>query len=234
MTRTYQPIKILERKSPEDGYRKIEKKTGKKISRPKETNISRNELEPYALDLIARIREADPDIRSSLAGSFRRHVENCHDLDILIAPYSERAETCIKQLGEVIISGQEKVSILYSLQNGKTIQVDFRFIPLESWGPALQYFTGSKEHNISVRRIAKQKGFLLNERGLYDGDGKRIDDNTEGGIYKPLNLRWLPPQYRNGYIHHSKNQPVPAPSWCIDHQEKDFCKRERNLKKVNH
>ena len=173
--------------------------------------IKRDVAESIASSIIYEIRSRDPTVRASIAGSIRRHVEDIHDIDILVSPHSEIIQRRIESLGSVLWSGTEKISILldvepndvYSLFVVKTslkIQVDIRFIKKESWGPAIQYFTGSREHNISLRAIAKRKGLTLNEHGLFNSSGKRIDQNTEGSVYTSLGLRWLPPQYRNDYF----------------------------------
>ncbi len=193
-------------------------------------------------DLIAVIRaKADDELRVSFAGSIRREVEQVHDIDILVSPFNEKVREAMEHYGELLWSGNEKVSFLinYSLREWKDmndgtgehledvqakIQADIRFIKPESWGPALQYFTGSREHNISLRSIAKRRNQVLNEHGLFDLLGKRLDDGTEGGVYKALLLRWLPPKYRNGYI-----ERTPRPTWCIEHQIKAWCKRSRLL-----
>lgn len=167
--------------------------------------------ESIALSVIRVIRNTDENVRVSIAGSIRRHVDTIHDIDILVSPASHLVRDCIGILGQVLWSGPEKVSINLTIQPGDvydlivvketiTIQIDIRFIAPESWGPGLQYFTGSREHNISLRSIAKSKGLLLNEKGLWDLSGNRIDNNKEGSIYTSLGLRWLPPKYRNRYI----------------------------------
>jgi len=167
--------------------------------------------ESVAISLVRAIRNVDNSVRVSIAGSIRRHVDQVHDIDILVSPASHLVRDCIGTLGKVLWSGPEKVSIhltvqpndvydLFVVKEVITIQIDIRFIPPESWGPGLQYFTGSREHNISLRSIAKAKGLLLNEHGLWDSSGNRVDNNKEGSIYTSLGLRWLPPKYRNSYI----------------------------------
>src|SRR4030043_2333497 len=73
--------------------------------------------------------------------------------------------------------------------------MDIRVVPKKSYGSALQYFTGSKEHNIILRKIAIDKGLKLNEYGLFRGK-KMIAGNTENEIYKTLGLPWIPPEMR--------------------------------------
>lgn len=183
--------------------RKKSARTDHKIEKPKESpSIPRTVALTVGATIIFKIREADSSVRVSFAGSIRREVEEIHDIDILVCPPSKLVLNRISQLGEVLWSGAEKISILYADSGlpSMRIQVDVRFIEPESWGPALQYFTGSREHNISLRTLAKLKGLSLNEHGLFDSTGMRIDDGSEGSVYKSLGLRWLPPRYRNGYI----------------------------------
>jgi hypothetical protein len=201
--------------------------TGKKIEKESQP-IPRDLAISIGNDIISAIRVTDHEVRVSFAGSIRREVEQVHDIDILVSPFSEKVRDLITMWTntDLLWGGNEKVSILMPTGDliGSKIQVDVRFIQPESWGPALQYFTGSREHNISLRSIAKRRNQVLNEHGLFDLLGKRLDDGTEGGVYKALLLRWLPPKYRNGYI-----ERTPRPTWCIDHQIKDWCKRSRLL-----
>ena len=208
--RAYKPIKIIKRHTAEAGFQRIEKQLGTKLPRPKEQSIPREIAEHIALDIISWVRHADATVRASIAGSIRRQQENAHDIDILVSPASDSVREKIATLGEVLWNGPDKISIIAEVGDllGTKIQVDIRFVRTESWGPALQYFTGSKEHNISLRRIAKSNGLSLNENGLWDSQGHRVDDGTEGSIYKSMGLRWLPPKYRNGYI---KGKYVPVP-----------------------
>ena len=205
-TRTYRPVTITSRRTVESAIQTLEKKTGNTIKRPKETMFPRSIAEPLASHFCTMIRPSVSKV--SIAGSLRREHEHVHDIDILITPLNEAVRAMLTTQGNVLLEGKEKLSILYSLAGSQeteldpnpNIQIDFRFIEPTSWGPAIQYFTGSWEHNVSLRRIAKRKGFMLNERGLWSSTGDRIDTNTEGSIYTSLGLRWLPPRYREGYI----------------------------------
>jgi DNA polymerase (family X) len=125
-----------------------------------------------------------------IAGSLRRGAYFVHDIDILIRKLPGERDDMIHLM------------VPFSpIRFGREIQVDIRFVPSESFGPALQYFTGSWKHNVSVRRIAKQRGLLANEYGVFRlSDNRRIDDGTEVGFYRAIGLRWLPPKYRNDYI----------------------------------
>jgi DNA polymerase (family X) len=130
-------------------------------------------------------------------GSLRRGLETIGDVDILLAAGAAAAPAVAKFIkshpdtAEVIAAGETKISI----RTKSLLQVDFRIVPPESWGAALQYFTGSKEHNVRVREIAAKKGMKLNEWGLYKGE-KIIAGQTEEDIYQALDLAWLPPEMR--------------------------------------
>ena len=129
------------------------------------------------------------------AGSLRRMRETVGDLDLLVAadagsPVMERFAS-YEEVKEVLASGPTRGTVI--LKAG--IQVDVRVIPQESYGAALQYFTGSKAHNIALRRIAQDKGYKLNEYGVFKGE-RRVAGETEESVYKALGLRWIPPELR--------------------------------------
>src|SRR3989344_201294 len=129
------------------------------------------------------------------AGSFRRRKETVGDVDFLVT--SSKPEvvintfTTLQDIIEVMAKGETRAAI--KLKSG--LNVDLRVVPEESYGAALNYFTGSKEHNIALRQIAISKGYKLNEYGLYDGE-KRIAGKTEEEIYEALGLRYIEPELR--------------------------------------
>lgn len=130
-----------------------------------------------------------------IAGSARRMRDTVGDIDILSSStIPEEAAKYFLGLGEikhVIASGDTKISVILSLG----LNCDLRIIDRRSFGAGLQYFTGSKEHNIRLRDIAISKGMKLNEYGLFKGE-KIIASETEHGIYKELGLQWVPPELR--------------------------------------
>ncbi|MEA2054714.1 MAG: DNA polymerase/3'-5' exonuclease PolX [Candidatus Thermoplasmatota archaeon] len=131
----------------------------------------------------------------SIAGSIRRMKETIGDVDIL-AVSSQPVKimdffTGMKNVETVIAKGETKSSV--RLESG--VQVDLRIVEKESFGSALQYFTGSKEHNIEVRKIAVKKGYKLNEYGLFDKQ-RRIAGATEEEIYRALGIDYIPPELR--------------------------------------
>ena len=153
------------------------------------------------------------------AGSLRRGRETVGDLDILVtgkgccegAP--ERAAIIDRivnfpGVAEVIAKGDNKVS--FRMRNG--MQVDVRLLPPESFGAAMQYFTGSKNHNVTLRQRALKMGLTLNEYGLAEVEGgKVVASKTEGEIYKKLKLEYIPPELREncGEIEAALNGGLP-------------------------
>lgn len=147
--------------------------------------------------IISHLRDRNPDAKISMAGSLRRMKETIGDIDILAA--SDRpAEVMgsfasMRGIKEVIAQGDTKSSI--RLATG--IQVDLRVVPPASFGAAMQYFTGSKDHNVELRKLAISKGMKISEYGLFERDSDRIisaDDEVE--IYRSLGLQFIPPELR--------------------------------------
>jgi DNA polymerase (family 10) len=135
--------------------------------------------------------------RSAYAGSMRRMCETIGDVDLLVA--SEKPATVMEAFASmsyvdrVLAKGDTKSSVLTT----KGLQVDLRVVPPDVWGAALQYFTGSKAHNIRVREIAVRKGLKLSEYGLFRAkSGTLIVAETEEKVYERLGLPWIPPTLR--------------------------------------
>ena len=154
------------------------------------------EASDVAASLVAYLREHAPQAEVIPVGSLRRGCETCGDIDIVAAgapPALMEAFTGYKLVETILARGGTKSSV--KLWGG--FQADLRLVPRESLGAAMQYFTGSKAHNIALRDRAIQRGFKLNEYGLF-----RIDDEsvvagaTEEGIYEALGLAWVPPELR--------------------------------------
>jgi DNA polymerase (family 10) len=134
------------------------------------------------------------------AGSFRRQRETSGDLDLVAiggeAETLARALTGAEDVREVLGEGVSKSSVV--LRSG--LQVDFRHVAPESLGAALQYFTGSKAHNVALRERAVRRGLKLNEYGLYDAEtGESKAGAREEDIYNALGLDWVPPELREGH-----------------------------------
>jgi DNA polymerase (family 10) len=161
--------------------------------------------------LVAALREHAPDAWIGFVGSLRRGCETCGDLDILAAgaPASLMgAFTGYKLVERVLAHGETKSSVLLA---GR-FQADLRLVPRESLGAALQYFTGSKNHNIALRDRAIQQGYKLNEYGLYRvSDGGVVAGESEEGIYAALGLAFIPPELREnrGEIDAAERRMLP-------------------------
>ena len=146
--------------------------------------------------VLARLRAHAPTADLTPVGSLRRGRETCGDVDILATgapPSLLEVFVADPQVERVLGAGDTKSSVL--LKGG--IQVDLRLVAPDSRGAALQYFTGSKAHNIALRDRALQRGLRLNEYALVRADnGTVVAGETEEGIYEALGLAWVPPELR--------------------------------------
>ncbi|OGW85261.1 MAG: histidinol-phosphatase [Omnitrophica bacterium RIFCSPHIGHO2_02_FULL_46_11] len=148
--------------------------------------------------------------RIEVAGSIRRHKEIVHDMDILIstkrpAPIHQ-AFTSYPAVDQILAKGETKSSVI--LKSG--IQADLRTVSDSEFPSALYYFTGSKEHNVATRTIAKRMGLKISEYGIFKGT-KPIPCKDEEAIFKVLGLRYIPPELREntGEIEAAKKGPLP-------------------------
>jgi len=150
---------------------------------------------PLAEGLAERVRALPGVVRVEPAGSLRRRKETIGDLDLLVAggDPSQVMEAFVTYpaVADVLGRGDTKSSV--RLASG--LQVDLRVVPEASFGAALMYFTGSKEHNIELRRLAIERGWSLNEYGLTQGE-KVVAARTEEEVYGALGLAWIPPELR--------------------------------------
>jgi len=148
-----------------------------------------------AEELAAYLRELKGVEQVTPAGSLRRGRETVGDLDLLVTgrDHASIAEhfSNFPGIASVLAKGEDKVSV--KLKND--LQVDVRLLDRQSYGAALQYFTGSKEHNVALRDRAKRRGWKLSEYGLFEGD-KLLASRTEEEIYAKLGLVWIPPELR--------------------------------------
>lgn len=148
-----------------------------------------------AAALVGALREHAPGAEIVPVGSLRRGCETCGDLDILAAgapPTIMEAFASYRLVERILARGETKSSVL--LWGG--FQADLRLVSRDSLGAALQYFTGSKAHNIALRDRAIQRGWKLNEYGLYGDDGSVLAGALEAEIYERLGLEWIPPELR--------------------------------------
>jgi DNA polymerase (family X) len=184
---------------------------------------------PIAERIVELMKSVPGVERAAYAGSARRGKETVGDLDVLVsakdaAKVSEAFRT-MTGVTKVIVAGESKSSVRFAIggdmgrysletagfkaEDGPSIQVDLRVVPKESWGAALMYFTGSKEHNVRLRERAQQMGLTLNEYGLYPEDDeknqseppqkrgvKAVAGKTEEEVFEALGLMWVPPEMR--------------------------------------
>lgn len=149
----------------------------------------------YAESLAAWLSASRGVSRVEVAGSYRRRRETVGDLDILViaAPDSDvmRRFVGYEEVAEVLSQGPTRASVV--LRSG--LQVDLRVVEAAAYGAALCYFTGSKAHNIAMRRIAQDAGLKLNEYGLFRGR-ERVAGDSEESVYRALGLPWIAPELR--------------------------------------
>jgi len=162
-------------------------------------------------DLLTYLTERAPAIDFIPVGSLRRGCETCGDIDIL-AVGGERSLMDVfvgnPKVERILGHGDTKSSVL--LSGG--YQADLRLVPAESRGAAMQYFTGSKAHNIVLRDRAIQRGYKLNEYGLFRVDDEsRVAGETEEGIYEALDAAWIEPELREnrGEIEAASERRLP-------------------------
>jgi DNA polymerase (family 10) len=153
----------------------------------------------YAQSLRAHLRACNAIKQLEVAGSYRRGKDTIGDLDLLAVAWDvNKAMDCFGAFPDaeaVIARGPTKMTI--RLADG--LQVDMRVVPAESFGAALVYFTGSKQHNIVLRGMAKDRGLKINEYGVFKVRGdkeKFVAGRTEKEVYETLDLPWIPPELR--------------------------------------
>lgn len=164
-----------------------------------------------ALDLAETVIASLPGAEQiTYAGSLRRMRETVGDIDILAVGPGSLMDTFKAQpyVTEVIAAGDKKTSV----RTDRGVQVDLRVVPAESWGAALVYFTGSKDHNVRIREMAVKKGWKLSEYGLFDADDQVLASRTEEDIYEALGMQWVPPTLREdgGEVKAALARTLPA------------------------
>lgn len=184
-----------------DGFaEKTEKMIIANIDRTKkdQNRISYSDARKIANKVINLLKKLNEVEKIEYMGSLRRKKETVGDIDILVS--SNNSEKIVNKFIKlpgvirVLVSGKTKTSILYEDQ----IQIDLRIVKIGEFGSASQYFTGSLEHNVIMRKIAISKNMKLSEYGLFDKTGKLIESSSEKKIYKKLGLKFIPPSERVG------------------------------------
>lgn len=154
----------------------------------------------YVSPIVSEIEKklsALPSVQKIIAcGSIRRRKETVGDIDILAVAKNSREImeyfVSMPSVEKVVAQGETKSAVHLDIG----IDADLRVVPEKSYGAAMQYFTGNKDHNVELRKIAMKYGWKLNEYGLFDKNGKFLAGRTEEEIYKKLGLDWMPPEMR--------------------------------------
>ena len=161
------------------------------------SRILYSSAEPVVMEVLSHLGKMEGLEHVTVAGSFRRGRETVGDIDILAT--ASRPEEIVAAFSrmplvqEVLASGPTKASVIVQ----DTIQVDLRIVEHRSFGTVLQYFTGSKEHNVKLRQIALSRGYSLSEYSLHRlSDGQDLFFDREEDVYSALGLSWIPPEMR--------------------------------------
>lgn len=175
------------------------------------------EIFPQIKKIEERIAKIQGVEKISIAGSTRRKKETVGDADILVGVKDATNIYLINKIMNTFVTMDEVIKIIAkgetksSVKTKQGLDIDLRVVPISSFGSALQYFTGSKEHNVATRRLAIKKGFKLNEYGLFTRQGKKIKGENEEEIYEKLGLDWIPPEIREnqGEIEVAEKKQIP-------------------------
>jgi len=176
---------------------KIEEKirTGLGAAQVSERRLLLHEAEAQANAIVAHLEAGGGITQIAVAGSYRRRKETIGDLDVLVTctDSTKIMDRFVKygEVAEVLSQGETRSTV--KLRGG--LQVDVRAVEPAAYGAALQYFTGSKAHNVELRKIAQDRELKLNEYGLFKGT-RRVAGATEAEIYAKLGLDWIPPELR--------------------------------------
>lgn len=167
----------------------------------------------YAEPLVEYLKKTPDVFNIQPAGSLRRWKDTIGDIDILVtckkgAPVMDRFVS-YPEVESVVAKGETKSTVIF--KNG--LQADVRVLDKKSFGAALQYFTGSKQHNIAIRDRAKKKGLKISEYGVFrEKDDKWVTGEKEEDVYKAVGLPWIPPEIREnrGEIEAAEKNRLPA------------------------
>ena len=181
---------------PGIGEKKVENmKRGIQLLKQSKGRMNLGVAFPIAKRIVETLRAETGSDRIEWAGSLRRMRENIGDIDILATGADKekivQTFTHLPEVKEVLASGETKASII--VEDG--VQIDLRVVEEDSYGAALQYFTGSKGHNVHLRGIARVQGIKLNEYGVFKGE-KRVGGKEEKDVYDALKIPWIEPELR--------------------------------------
>jgi len=222
---------------PRMGAKAVEKiRTSLKFLESTGTRLHVGVALPVAEKVVEFMASVEGVTKVEHAGSLRRGKETIGDVDVLcVAKDPKAAHEAFRGMEgvvDVIASGETKSSVRlaateaygrwkgFEADGGITVQVDLRTVPKESWGAALMYFTGSKEHNVKMREKALAKGLTLNEYGLFPDDDPKagspqsrgiapVASGTEKDVFKALDLKWVPPEMREDRGELGSDVPEP-------------------------
>ena len=158
------------------------------------------EVRPLVDAVVEGLRRAVGVEAVEAAGSLRRMRDTVADIDVVVATADAAAVmaalVALPQVGQVLSKGPTRASVLLGRA---AVQCDVRVVEPASYGAALQYFTGSKDHNVQLREIAVRRGLRINEYGVYEAaTDRRLGGATEEEVYGAVGLPWIPPEIREG------------------------------------
>lgn len=168
------------------------------------------QLEPVVLQIEALLGSMKEVDRFSVAGSFRRALETSKDIDFIVVTEAveEVREKLLNSLAiqEVVAAGDTKISVILDLD--EPVSVDFRLVKDNEYATALHHFTGSKDHNVRMRQIAKARGEKISEYGVEQEDGTVLTFQDEAAFFAHFNLPWIPPSLRTGTAEFDKTNII--------------------------
>ncbi len=184
------------------GQKKIENMSkALKLEKRDPQRLPLKDAERIGNAVLNTIRKIPGVHKAELAGSLRRKKETIGDIDIVVTADEKDWKKIVSKFialpiaEKVIAAGRTKASVVIK-DKLIQIQVDIRIVHDNEYGAAMLYFTGSKEHNIKLRTIARERGYKINEYGIFDCNNKRIAGETEEDMYRFLGLHYISPEQR--------------------------------------
>ncbi|WP_320940324.1 DNA polymerase/3'-5' exonuclease PolX [Lysinibacillus capsici] len=170
------------------------------------------QLEPVVLQIEALLGSMKEVERFSVAGSFRRALETSKDIDFIVVTEAveEVREKLLNSLAiqEVVAAGDTKISVILDLD--EPVSVDFRLVKDNEYATALHHFTGSKDHNVRMRQLAKARGEKISEYGVEQEDGTVLTFQDEAAFFAHFDLPWIPPSLRTGTAEFDKTNIIQS------------------------
>ncbi len=172
-----------------------------KLEKENRKRLSLADAEKIGNKLLSLVKTFPGVHRAELAGSLRRRKETIGDIDLVVTANESDRKKIIKKftgipgIEKIIAAGRTKASIVLKQQQ---VQVDVRIVNDREFGAAMLYFTGSKEHVIKLRTIAKERGYKINEYGIFNGEDERVAGETEEEMYRFLGMSYIPAEKRLG------------------------------------